>query len=314
MNGQALVTGAAGFVGSHLAEQLLEEGWQVVGVDCFTDYYARSIKEDNLAALRTHPRFAFVEADLVTCDLAPLLEGVQVIFHQAGQAGVRASWGAEFDHYVLNNIQSTQRLLEEVKGRPLHRFVYASSSSIYGDVDDLPVTEGTLPRPISPYGVTKLAAEHLCTLYHINYGLPTVCLRYFTVYGPRQRPDMAFHKLIRAMLEEKPFPVYGDGLQTRDFTYVADIVQANIRAIDAPCGRVFNIGGGSRVTVNEVIATLEELTGKSARLERQNRQAGDVRHTWADTSAARNAFGFVPQVSLREGLAREVDWLQRSGS
>jgi len=284
----------------------------VIGVDCFTDYYARSIKESNLAPFRSHPRFTFVEADLASCDLAPLLEGAEIVFHQAGQAGVRASWGAEFDRYLLNNVQATQRLFEKAKNCALHRFVYASSSSIYGYVDDLPVTEETLPRPVSPYGVTKLAAEHLCTLYHINYGVPTVCLRYFTVYGPRQRPDMAFHKLIRAMLQDKPFPVYGDGLQTRDFTYVADIVQANIRAVDAPSGRVFNIGGGSRATLNEVIASLEELIGKSARLERQSRQAGDVRHTWADTSAARNAFGFAPRVSLREGLAREVDWLQRS--
>ncbi len=310
MNGTALVTGAAGFIGSHLAEQLLDEGWHVIGVDCFTDYYARSIKESNLATFRAHPHFAFVEADLVTCDLAPLLEGAEVVFHQAGQAGVRASWGAEFDHYTLNNIQATQRLLEEAKGHALHRFIYASSSSIYGDVDDLPVTEKTLPRPISPYGVTKLAAEHLCTLYHTNYGVPSVCLRYFTVYGPRQRPDMAFHKLIRAMLRDEPFPVYGDGLQTRDFTYVADIVQANICAVEAPSGRAFNVGGGSRVTVNEIIASLEELIGRPARLVRQSRQAGDVRHTWADTSAARSAFGFVPRVSLREGLAREVDWLR----
>ena len=310
MTRKALVTGAAGFIGSHLTERLLEDGWQVVAMDCFTDYYPRATKEQNLAACWTHPRLRFVEADLVTCDLEPLLADVDVVFHQAGQAGVRASWGAEFEMYVQNNILATQRLLEALKGRTLHRFVYASSSSIYGDAQDLPVREETLPQPISPYGVTKLAAEHLCRLYHTNFGLPTVSLRYFTVYGPRQRPDMAFHRLIRAMLEGGTFPLYGDGQQTRDFTFVADAVAANLLAIEAPPGQVFNIGGGSRVTMNQVIATLEEIVGRPAPVERQAAQAGDVRHTWADTSAAREVLGFAPRVSLREGLAQEVAWLR----
>ena len=310
MTRKALVTGAAGFIGSHLTERLLEDGWQVVAVDCFTDYYSRAAKEQNLAACRAHPRLRFVEADLVTCDLKPLLADVDVVFHQAGQAGVRASWGAEFEMYVQNNILATQRLLEALKGRTLQRFVYASSSSIYGDAQDLPVREETLPQPISPYGVTKLAAEHLCRLYHTNFGLPTVSLRYFTVYGPRQRPDMAFHRLIRAMLEGGTFPLYGDGQQTRDFTFVADAVAANLLAVEAPPGRVFNIGGGSRVTMNQVIATLEEIVGRPAPVERQAAQAGDVRHTWADTSAAREVLGFAPRVSLREGLAQEVAWLR----
>jgi len=310
MTRKALVTGVAGFVGSHLAERLLDDGWQVCGVDCFTDYYARSIKEQNLAAFRKHPRFTLVEADLASADLAPLLAGVDVIFHQAGQAGVRASWGTEFEVYVQNNIMATQRLLEAAKGSALHRFVYASSSSIYGDVEALPVREDTLPRPISPYGVTKLAAEHLCQLYRTNYGLPTVSLRYFTVYGPRQRPDMAFHKLIQAMLCGGTFPLYGDGEQTRDFTFVADAVEANLLAAEAPPGRVFNIGGGSRVTMNQVIATLEELVGQPAPVERQADQAGDVRHTWADTSAAQEVLGFAPQVPLREGLIQEIAWFR----
>jgi len=310
MTRKALVTGAAGFIGSHLTERLLDDGWQVVAVDCFTDYYSRAAKEQNLAACRAHPRLRFVEADLVTCDLKPLLADVDVVFHQAGQAGVRASWGAEFEMYVQNNILATQRLLEALKGRTLQRFVYASSSSIYGDAQDLPVREETLPQPISPYGVTKLAAEHLCRLYHTNFGLPTVSLRYFTVYGPRQRPDMAFHRLIRAMLEGGTFPLYGDGQQTRDFTFVADAVAANLLAVEAPPGQVFNIGGGSRVTMNQVIATLEEIVGRPAPVERQAAQAGDVRHTWADTSAAREVLGFAPRVSLREGLAQEVAWLR----
>ena len=309
----ALVTGTAGFIGSHLAERLLDEGWQVTGVDCFTDYYPRSAKEENLATLMGRPGFAFVEADLVTADLRPLLAGKAVVFHQAGQAGVRASWGGQFELYTRDNILATQHLLEAVKGSDLHRFVYASSGSIYGDAKALPITEDTIPQPVSPYGVTKLAGEHLCHLYHVNSGVPTIRLRYFTVYGPRQRPDMAFHKFIRAMLRGERIPVYGDGEQTRDFTHVSDVVEANVRAIDAPAGRVFNVAGGSRVTLNHVIGTLEELVGRPALIDRRERQAGDQRHTWADTSAAREALGYVPQVGLHEGLATEVDWLRERG-
>jgi len=312
MSKKALVTGAAGFIGSHLSERLLADGWQVTGIDCFTDYYARSVKERNLTGVRVDPRFDFVETDLATADLGPLVADRDVIFHQAGQAGVRASWGADFEIYTQNNVLATQRLLEATKGSALHRFVYASSSSIYGDTRALPVREDTLPQPVSPYGVTKLAAEHLCQLYHTNFGVPTVSLRYFTVYGPRQRPDMAFHKFIRAMLRDEPFPLYGDGEQTRDFTFISDAVEANLLAVDGPPGCVFNVGGGSRVTVNQVIAILEGLVGRPAKRKRQGKQAGDVRHTWADTSAAREDLGFVPQVKLHDGLAAEVAWLQES--
>jgi nucleoside-diphosphate-sugar epimerase len=280
MTRKALVTGAAGFIGSHLSERLLADGWHVIGVDCFTDYYARSIKERNLATFREHPRFTLVEADLVTADLAPLVAGADVVFHQAGQAGVRASWGTDFQIYTQNNVLATQRLLEAVKEADLHRFIYASSGSIYGDVEALPITEDTTPSPVSPYGVTKLAGEHLCHLYHASFGAPTVRLRYFTVYGPRQRPDMAFNRFIRAMLGGESFPLYGDGQQTRE------------------------------VTVNQVIAELEELAGRPARLDRQVRRAGDQRHTWADTSAARQVLGYAPQVGLRDGLAAELAWLQ----
>jgi len=310
MTRKALVTGAAGFIGSHLCERLLVDGWQVTGVDCFTDYYPRPIKERNLAVVRGHPRFAFVEADLAAADLCPLVTGQQVLFHLAGQAGVRASWGTSFEIYTRHNIVATQRLLEAVKRHGLHRFVYASSGSIYGDAQVLPITEDTLPQPVSPYGVTKLAGEHLCHLYGTNFGVPTVRLRYFVVYGPRQRPDMAFHKLIRAMLRGESFPLYGDGEQTRDFTFVSDIVEATVRAVDAPTGRVFNVSGGSRVTVNQVIRTLEELVGRPAQVERLAPQAGDQRHTWADTSAARDVLGFVPQVKLCDGLFAQVAWLQ----
>jgi nucleoside-diphosphate-sugar epimerase len=310
MMGRAVVTGVAGFIGSHLAERLLAEGWDVTGVDCFTDYYARSIKERNLAAFRDHARFDFVEADLTACELWPLVAEADVIFHLAAQAGVRASWGASFPIYTQNNILATQRLLEAVKGHRLHRFIYASSGSIYGDVTDFPIREDTIPQPVSPYGVTKLAGEHLCHLYQASFGVPTISLRYFTVYGPRQRPDMAFNRFIRAMLHGEAFPLYGDGEQTRDFTYASDVVEANVLAIDGPPGRVFNVAGGSQVTLNQVVATLEELVGSPARVDRQERRAGDQRHTWADTSAAREVLGFVPQVKLREGLAREVAWLR----
>jgi nucleoside-diphosphate-sugar epimerase len=310
VTGTALVTGVAGFVGSHLSERLIEDGWRVKGVDCFTDTYARLIKEQNLAAVKGHARFAFEEVDLVTTDLNKLTRGADVVFHLAGQAGVRSSWGAEFEIYTERNVLATQRLLEAVKEEGLHRFVYASSSSVYGDTKDLPVTEDSLPLPISPYGVSKLAAEYLCRLYYSEYGVPTVSVRYFTVYGPRQRPDMAFHKLIRAMLRDESFQVYGDGEQTRDFTFVSDAVEATVQAANAPPGSVYNVGGGSRVTLNEVIGILEELVDRKARIERQGKQAGDVRHTWADTSRIRDAIGFVPQVQLREGLKQEVAWLR----
>jgi len=309
---RCLVTGVAGFIGSHLAERLLAEGYEVIGVDCFTDYYPRSVKEANLRALRERSGFRFLPLDLRRAKLAPLLDGVSYVFHQAAQAGVRASWGAEFELYVEHNVLATQRLLEAVKdgGSHLRRFVFASSSSVYGNVKELPVREDCLPRPYSPYGVTKLAAEHLCMLYHRNFGLPTISLRYFTVYGPRQRPDMAFHRFIRRMLHEQPLEVYGDGEQTRDFTFVSDAVEANLLAMEGGLdGETYNIGGGSRVTVNEAIRMLERITGKSARIVYRPPQHGDVQDTWADTSRARAELGFRPEVSLEEGLRAEVEWL-----
>lgn len=306
----ALVTGAAGFIGSHLAERLVRDGWRVVGVDCFTDYYPRAAKERNLAGLTGNPSFCLVEADLATADLRPLVSTADVVFHEAGQAGVRASWGAGFETYLHSNVLGTQRLLEAARGTALHRLVYASSSSIYGDASQLPITEDTPPHPLSPYGVTKLAGEHLCQLYATNHSVPTTVLRYFTVYGPRQRPDMAFHRLIRSMLRDRPFLLYGDGEQTRDFTYVDDAVDATVRAADVPPGSTYNIAGGARVTMNQVILALEELMGRQSRVERSPSQAGDARHTWADTTAARAGLGYSPLFDLRKGLEAEIDWLQ----
>jgi UDP-glucose 4-epimerase len=308
---KCLVTGSAGFIGSHVAERLCELGHEVVGIDSFVDYYPRAVKEENLAPLRSRSSFRFVEADLAKDDLAPLVQAVDWIFHQAAQAGVRASWGRDFDVYAVNNVVGTQRLLEAVRESSLRRFVYASSSSIYGDTDDLPMRERSLPRPISPYGVTKLAAEHLCWLYHRSYGVPTVSLRYFTVYGPRQRPDMAFHRFLRGAVRGEEITLYDDGEQTRDFTYVGDVVAANIAAAErGSAGNVLNIGGGSRVSLNSVLATIERVSGRRLAVRREPRQRGDVRHTAADCSRAEMELGFRPDVDLAEGLRREWQWIQ----
>lgn len=306
-----LVTGAAGFIGSHLAERLAAEGHQVRGVDCFTDYYPRADKEANLAALQREPRFDFLEADLTKADLTDLLSAVDTVFHQAAQAGVRRSWGKSFTAYTRNNVLATQRLLEGCLGAGVRRLVYASSSSVYGDSEDIPLKEGSLPKPVSPYGVTKLAAEHLCGLYAVNYGISTVSLRYFTVYGPRQRPDMAFHKFIRAMLDGRTVEIYGDGDQTRDFTFISDAVDANLRAMTrgAP-GGVYNIGGGTQASVNEVLALLEEIGGRPIERDYQRTQKGDVRHTLADTKRAEKDLGYVRRIAIKEGLTQEYLWLK----
>jgi nucleoside-diphosphate-sugar epimerase len=309
---RALVTGTAGFIGSHLAGALLESGADVVGLDCFTDYYAREIKETNLAPLRRHPRFLFVEAALQTADLSPVLDGVTHVFHLAAQAGVRKSWGRDFTTYTTHNVDATQRLLEAVKDRPLARFVYASSSSVYGDPAVMPMTEDSPLHPISPYGVTKLAAEHLCHLYHVSSGVPAVSLRYFTVYGPRQRPDMGFHRFVRAAYAGQPIAVFGDGEQTRDFTFVADAVAATIAAGgQGQVGAVYNIGGGSRVSINHVLELIGTLTGRALDIRHESPQKGDMRDTFADTTRARVDLAFEPRTSLESGLAAESEWLAR---
>ena len=308
---KTVVTGAAGFIGSHLAASLLEAGHEVLGIDCFTDYYPRAAKERNLAPLREHAGFRLVEERLQDAALAGLLEGASVVFHLAAQAGVRASWGREFAHYTEHNVLATQRLLEAAleAGRP--RVVYASSSSVYGDAAALPLREDGVCRPVSPYGVTKLAAEHLAQLYHRNHGLATVSLRFFTVYGPRQRPDMAFHRFLKAARDAQPITVYGDGSQTRDFTYVDDIVSAlRAAALSGQPGCVYNVGGGERVALNEVLHLIESVTGKRLQVQRQEPQMGDMKDTFADTSAASRDLGFRSTVSLAEGLAREWQWIR----
>jgi len=308
---KALITGVAGFIGSTLADRLLADGEDVVGIDCFTDYYPREYKERNLSRALAHPNFRFIEARIQDVDLRAQLADRTHVFHLAAQAGVRKSWGRDFEIYTVNNIDATQVLLEAACGMPaLEKFVYSSSSSVYGDLVAMPMREDALPQPVSPYGVSKLAAEQLCYLYYSNYSVPTVSLRYFTVYGPRQRPDMGFHKFLRATILGEPITVFGDGDQTRDFTFVSDAVAANVAAAKRGVpGRVYNIGGGSRVSVNEVLAMIERIAGQKPKIHVDPVQKGDMRHTYADTSLARADLGYQPTVGLEEGLAAEYRWL-----
>jgi UDP-glucose 4-epimerase len=308
---KVVVTGAAGFIGSHLTESLLADGHEVTGVDAFTDYYPRAAKEKNLEVPRAHHRFRLVEGRLQDLDLRSVLEGAVQVFHLAAQAGVRASWGREFAHYTDHNVLATQRLLEAARAAGSPRVVYASSSSVYGDAPGLPLREDARCEPVSPYGVSKLAAEHLAVLYERNFGLPVVSLRYFTVYGPRQRPDMAFHRFLRAARHGEPIHVFGDGLQTRDFTFVSDIVAATRAAADSGRpGGVYNVGGGERVVLNDVLRRIEEVTSRRLTVLRDEVQKGDMRDTFADTSAARRDLSFRSTVPLSEGLAREWEWIR----
>jgi nucleoside-diphosphate-sugar epimerase len=307
---KALITGAAGFIGSHLTTALLDKGAEVTGIDCFTDYYPRAIKEANIAVNAGRPGYHFIEASIQAGSLSALLDEKTHVFHLAAQAGVRKSWGRDFRVYTDHNVDATQRLLEACVGRPLHRFVYASSSSVYGDNASIPMREDALPQPVSPYGVTKLAAEQLCYLYFVNHGVPTTSVRYFTVYGPRQRPDMAFHRFITAALKGDPITLYGDGEQTRDFTYVSDAVAATVAAGDRGVpGRVYNVGGGSRVSVNQLFEMLERIGGKRLDIRREGVQKGDMRDTFADTTLARTDLGFRPSVTLEQGVEAEYRWL-----
>jgi UDP-glucuronate 4-epimerase len=305
------VTGAAGFVGSTLADALLARGDTVVGVDCFTPYYERTAKDDNLALARTHANFTLIEADLRTDVIDALLADVDVVFHQAAQAGVRLSWSDGFADYVGHNVLATQRLLEAVHAfRPSARVVYASSSSVYGNQDRYPVEETFLPKPFSPYGVTKLAAEHLCTLYAENWDVHTVSLRYFTVFGPRQRPDMSIHRLCEAAMSGAAFSRFGDGSQIREFTYVDDIVRANLAAADADVapGAYVNISGGGEITLADLIELVGECNGTPVNVDAQPKQAGDAFRNGGSIARAQEVLGWEPQVSLRDGVAQQLAW------
>ncbi len=308
---RVLVTGAAGFIGSHLCERLLCAGYDVVGIDSFLDYYPRRIKENNISGFLRNPRFRFIEGDLLRLDLRGILSGIEAVFHQAAIPGVRYSWGEHFTQYLDNNILATQVLLESCRDINLKRFIYASSSSVYGNAADLPVGEGSPTLPISPYGVSKLAGENLALLYYKNYGVPAVSLRYFTIYGPRQRPDMGFHKFLLGTHLGREITIYGDGEQTRDFTYIADAVQANLLALEGGReGEVYNIGGGHRMGLKSAIKLIEDAVGRNANLVYQEAQKGDARDTFADISRAREELGYNPEVDIKEGLRRHYEWLK----
>jgi nucleoside-diphosphate-sugar epimerase len=309
---RALITGVAGFIGAHLAEECLARGWEVVGVDCMTGYYSPAIKADNVSEIASHDSFRFVGEDLLDLDLKRLLDGIDIVFHLAAQAGVRESWGQSFDVYTENNVTAFQRLLEASKDAGIRRLVFASSSSVYGDAERLPTPEDTVLKPVSPYGATKAAGEHLAHVYSRNYGVPVVTLRYFTVYGPRQRPDMAFHRAVAAALQGHPFEVFGDGQQTRDFTFVADAVAGTVAAgLRGVPGEVYNLGGGSRTSLTEVLAVIGDLVGQPLQIVHRATQRGDARATAADITRARHELGFAPTRTLEQGLGDQVAW-QRS--
>ncbi|MFC1907124.1 NAD-dependent epimerase/dehydratase family protein [Chloroflexota bacterium] len=306
---RALVTGCAGFIGSHLVDRLLKVGYEVVGIDCFTDYYPKEIKKANISNALEHPNFSLIEENILDINRDEFPE-VGCVFHLAAQAGVRASWGRNFEIYTRNNIEATQRLLEFHKGREIQKFVYASSSSVYGE-PELPMREDSLLMPESPYGVTKLATENLCYLYYKNYHVPVISLRYFTVYGPRQRPDMAIYRFVRAVLSGKEITVYGDGEQTRDFTYVDDVIEATLLAANSDVrGEVLNIGGGGRTNINELIKKIERITGKKARLEYVEGQKGDVKDTLADISKVKEVLHWKPRFKIEDGLERYITRLE----
>jgi UDP-glucuronate 4-epimerase len=310
--GRMLVTGCAGFIGSHVAERLVAGGHEVVGVDCFTAFYPRAIKERNLMALRDHSRFELRELDLGFRRVVGLLEGIDVVFHLAGQPGVRPSFGGGFKTYLRNNVHATQRLLEEASRRPVRTFVYASSSSVYGNALSYPSAEDSPLAPISPYAMSKSATEEIANVYMRTRGVPVVGLRYFTVYGPRQRPDMAFSRFFDAALHERPLPVLGDGRQLREFTYVDDVVTATLAAGEkGRPGQAYNVGGGTSVALDDVISLMEQLTGRSLERTYDRAPRGDVRETRADGTLATRDLDFLPATTLETGLAAQFEFARR---
>lgn len=306
-----LVTGAAGFIGSHLCKKLIQNGAHITALDAFTDFYSPTIKKSNIQPLVSHPHFKLIHADILQSDLDKIMDKIDVVFHFAAQPGVRTSWGSDFFIYTRNNIDATQRLLEAAKRTKLKKFIYASSSSVYGLSPQLPMTETSTLHPYSPYGVTKLAAEHLCFLYYKNYGVPCVSLRFFTVYGPGQRPDMAFHKFFKAILSDEKISVYGDGQQTRDFTFIDDIIEANLSSIEnGRAGENYNLGGGSRRKLADIFPIIEGICQKEVKIQYVPGQKGDVRHTLADIQKAREDLKYSPKISLDEGLKYEWEWIK----
>lgn len=309
---KALVTGCAGFIGSHLCERLIAEKIEVVGIDSLTDYYDPRIKHANVKKARQHPSFTFIHADLKAMDLKMLVKSVDVVFHLAAQPGVRGSWGERFSTYVENNVLATQKLLEAMKdSSSLQKFVYTSSSSVYGQIRDEAVNEEHRTLPHSPYGATKLAGEHLCFLYHANYGIPVISLRLFSVYGPRQRPDMAFARLVYAGVTRKTFPLYGDGRQERDFTYVLDVVEALILAArNQGATGIFNIGGGHVLSMQQVIGIVEKIMKSKIQIGSKQAERGDVQRTSADITKSRTVLSFEPLHAIEDGLREQIEFMK----
>ena len=307
-----LVTGAAGFIGSHLCEQLLKNSInEVIGVDTFIGPTPKNLKQVNLQTLQTHSRFRFINLDLLTADLDYLLHDIDAVYHLAGMPGVRSSWGKEFEPYVANNIRATQQLLEAAKNKNIKKFIYASTSSVYGEKSGK-VSENSYPSPLSPYGITKLTGEQLCHVYQKSFNIPVIVVRFFTVYGPRQRPDMAFHRFILQILKGEPLTVYGDGTQSRDFTFISDCIDATSSILykDNLIGSTINIGGKERASINEIIFMLEQLTNKKATIYYSQKISGEPKHTWADISLAQTLLDYEPIVTLKEGLSQEIQYIR----
>lgn len=308
-----VVTGCAGFIGSHLCERLVADGHRVVGIDAFRPFYDRADKLENLRNLASDPCFDLLELDLASDDLTPVVAAADVVFHLAAHAGVRSSFGDGFAEYARDNLVATQRVFEAATTLA-KRVVWSSSSSVYGDAATYPCTEWDTPTsPRSPYGVTKRSCEDLAEVYRIK-GLEVIGLRYFTVYGPRQRPDMALRRLCEIAVHGGVFPLFGDGQQTRDITYVDDVVSATVLAgTVAEAHGLYNVGGGQEVSMAELIVEVERLSGSSITLDRRSVQAGDVRRTGADTTAARTCLGWEPLVPLSLGLRAQLAWVRDRG-
>ncbi|MFC2170080.1 NAD-dependent epimerase/dehydratase family protein [Acidobacteriota bacterium] len=307
-----LITGAAGFIGSHLCRRLLNEGFDVIGVDSFNGYYPKWIKEKNILPFLKDKKFKLIAQDLNNLDLENVLKKTDYVFHLAAQAGVRTSWGKAFSAYTKNNVDATQKILEAVKNSRIKKFIFASSSSVYGHCPEIPMSETSPLIPFSPYGVTKLAAEHLCFLYHNNFEAPTVSLRFFTVYGPGQRPDMAFHRFFKAIAEGKNISVYGNGKQTRDFTFIDDIIEASFVSIEkGKVGEAYNIGGGSRNELGNILQLIEKVCQRKIKIQWETRQKGDVLHTYANIDKAKKDLDYSPQTQLQDGLEKEWESIQK---